>query len=135
MLKFVSENRMVIASASYTCILSFEPGALPVRLQYAGFLFNRKLRSLLNKTLREMRTTLYACSLSSRKRSLSEPMCRAKWKFVAKATALGARVPQAELFVIIWNIRNCLPAPQHAFLPCTSGSSAECMLCSPADPR
>ena len=25
---------------------------------------------------------------------------RAKWKFVAKATALGARVPQAELFVL-----------------------------------
>ena len=99
MLKFVSENRMVIASASYTCILSDAPEILPVMLQYAGFLFNRKLRSLLNKTLREMRTTLYACSLSSRKRSLSEPMCRAKWKFVAKATALGARVPQAELYV------------------------------------
>ena len=46
-----------------------------------------------------MRATLYACSLSSRKRSLSEPMCRAKWEFVAKATALGVRVPQAELFV------------------------------------
>ncbi len=25
---------------------------------------------------------------------------RAKWIFVAKATALGARVPQAELFVL-----------------------------------
>ena len=25
---------------------------------------------------------------------------RATWKFVAKATALGARVPQAELFVL-----------------------------------
>ena len=25
---------------------------------------------------------------------------RAKWKFVARATALGARVPQAELFVL-----------------------------------
>ena len=25
---------------------------------------------------------------------------RAKWKFVAKATALGARVPQVELFVL-----------------------------------
>ena len=24
---------------------------------------------------------------------------RAQWKFVAKATALGARVPQAELFI------------------------------------
>ena len=43
------------------------------------YLFNRKLHSLLNKTLRGMRT-------------------RAKWIFVAKATALGARVPQAELF-------------------------------------
>ena len=49
-------------------------------LMVAVFLFNRKLRSLLNKTLRGMRT-------------------RAKWIFVAKATALGARVPQAELFV------------------------------------
>ena len=46
------------------------------------FLFNRKLRSLLNKTLRGMRT-------------------RAKWIFVAKATALGARVPQAELFILV----------------------------------
>ena len=45
------------------------------------FLFNRKLRSLLNKRLRGMRT-------------------RAKQKLVAKATALGARVPLAELFVI-----------------------------------
>ena len=53
---------------------------------------------------------------------------RAKQKFAAKATAPGARVPQAELFVIIWNIRNCLPAPQHAFLPCTSGSSAEYLM-------
>ena len=26
---------------------------------------------------------------------------RAKWKFVAKATALGARVPQAELFILV----------------------------------
>ena len=25
---------------------------------------------------------------------------RVKWKFVAKATTLGARVPQAELFVL-----------------------------------
>ena len=25
---------------------------------------------------------------------------RAKWKFVAKATTLGARVPRAELFVL-----------------------------------
>lgn len=45
------------------------------------FLFNRKLHSLLNKRLRGMRT-------------------RAKQKLVAKATALGARVPRAELFVI-----------------------------------
>ncbi len=44
----------------------------------ALFLFNRKLRSLLNKTLRGMRA-------------------RAKWKLVAKATALGAGVPLAEL--------------------------------------
>lgn len=28
-------------------------------------------------------------------------MCtRARWKFVAKATALGARVPRAELFAV-----------------------------------
>ena len=46
-----------------------------------GVFFNRKLRSLLKKTLRGMRT-------------------RAKQKFVAKATALGARVPFAELFVL-----------------------------------
>ena len=52
----------------------------------AVFLFNRKLRSPLNKTLRGMRT-------------------RAKWKHVAKATALGARVPQAELFVLEKNMR------------------------------
>ena len=46
-----------------------------------------KLRSLLNKTL------------------------RAKWIFVAKATALGARVPQAELFVLVataYNSGMCL---------------------------
>ena len=43
-------------------------------------MFNRKLRSLLNKTLRGIRT-------------------RAKWEFAAKVTALGERVPQAELFV------------------------------------
>ena len=34
---------------------------------------------------------------------------RAKWIFVAKATALGARVPQAELFVLRvhskWNLK------------------------------
>ena len=29
---------------------------------------------------------------------------RAKWIFVAKATALGARVPQAELFVPLLRI-------------------------------
>ena len=46
------------------------------------FCLSRKLRSLLNKTLRGMRT-------------------RAKWIFVAKATALGARVPQAELFILV----------------------------------
>ena len=28
---------------------------------------------------------------------------RAKQKFVAKATALGARVPRAELFILVWN--------------------------------
>ena len=61
----------------------FQPAANSKDTDYslsAGFLFNRKLRSLLNKTLRGMRT-------------------RAKWIFVAKATALGARVPQAELIV------------------------------------
>ena len=61
----------------------FQPAANSKDTDYslsAGFLFNRKLRSLLNKTFRGMRT-------------------RAKWIFVAKATALGARVPQAELFV------------------------------------
>ncbi len=42
----------------------------------ALFLFNRKRRSLLNKTFRGMRA-------------------RAKWKLVAKATALGARVPRS----------------------------------------
>ena len=31
---------------------------------------------------------------------------RAKQKFAAKATAPGARVPQAELFVIHWNLIN-----------------------------
>ena len=40
----------------------------------------RKLRSLLNKTLRGMRA-------------------RAKWMAVAKAAALGAKIPLAELFV------------------------------------
>ena len=44
-------------------------------------MFNRKLRSLLNKTLRGMRA-------------------HENEKYVAKATALGARVPQAELFVL-----------------------------------
>ena len=56
------------------------------------FLFNRKLRSLLNKTLRGMRA-------------------RANEKYVAKATALGARVPQAELFVLVataYNSGMCL---------------------------
>ena len=54
-----------------------------LQMMQEGALFNRKFRFLLNKTLRGMRT-------------------RAKWKFVAKATALGARVPRAELF-ILWN--------------------------------
>ena len=31
---------------------------------------------------------------------------RAKWIFVAKATALGARVPQAELFVLVATVYN-----------------------------
>ena len=63
----------------------FQPAANSKDTDYslsAGFLFNRKLRSLLNKTLRGMRT-------------------RAKWIFVAKATALGATVPQAELFILV----------------------------------
>ncbi len=52
------------------------------------FLFYRKLRSLWNKTLRGMRA-------------------RAKWKFAAEAAALGARVPQTELFVTV-GIISCL---------------------------
>ena len=36
---------------------------------------------------------------------------RAKQKFVAKATALGARVPQAELFVIYRNAHRSLICP------------------------
>ena len=58
-------------------------GQISVLIAYGskgGFLFNRKLRFLLNKTLRGMRTG-------------------AKWKFAPNGTALGARVPQAELFV------------------------------------
>ena len=60
--------------------LSKKPG----RLMFPGFFFclSRKFRSLLNKTLRGMRA-------------------RAKWIFVAKATALGATVPQAELFILV----------------------------------
>ena len=46
-----------------------------------GFLFNRKLRFMLNKKAPLWMRT------------------RAKRKFVAKATALGALVPLAELFV------------------------------------
>ena len=43
----------------------------------ALFLFDRKLRSLSNKTVRGMRT-------------------RTKWKFVAKATVLGASVLEGQ---------------------------------------
>ena len=64
-----------------------------------SFLFNRKLRFLLNKNAPLWMRT------------------RAERKFVAKATALGARVPQAELFVprIIF-FAACVYIPQVSYL-------------------
>ena len=61
------------------------------------FLFNRKRSSLLNKTLcgaQNVRGTFVL-----RRPEWNGERTRAKWKFVAKATALGAGVPRAELFV------------------------------------
>lgn len=40
---------------------------------------------------------------------------RAKWKFVAKAAAPGARVPLAELFVPMDSERLCRELPEISF--------------------
>ncbi len=67
-----------------------------------GIFFNRKLRSLLKK--RSAGRKMSGGHLLCADRSGTKTRTRAKWKFVAKATALGARVPQAELFVPLLRI-------------------------------